>query len=269
MTKRFLSLGWGVQSFTLAAMIALGDLPMVDAAIHADTTHESEHTYTFASRWTQWLEDRGVRVVTVTPKTEKSGIVRPLADGSALSVAVPVYTRNERGTVRGQLSRQCTEDWKIKPIRTYIRSQIAKKETADLMLGISTDEVQRAKSSGVLYLEHVFPLLDLRMSRAGCVAFLEKSGLEVPPKSACHFCPFHSRGHWIAMKRENGSDWQNALAADEILRDARPGKDAHSLYIHTDARPLKDAVTIPEDFGLIQSGFDFEDASCDSGHCFM
>jgi hypothetical protein len=31
-----ISLGWGVQSFTLAAMVALGELPPVDVAIHAD-----------------------------------------------------------------------------------------------------------------------------------------------------------------------------------------------------------------------------------------
>ncbi len=47
-----ISLGWGVQSFTLAAMSALGDLPRIDAAVHADTTHESILTYEFASRWT-------------------------------------------------------------------------------------------------------------------------------------------------------------------------------------------------------------------------
>jgi hypothetical protein len=62
---RTLSLGWGVQSFTLAAMAALGDIPPIDAAIHADTTHERTLTYQFAAKWTPWLEARGVRVVTV------------------------------------------------------------------------------------------------------------------------------------------------------------------------------------------------------------
>ena len=38
---RVISLGWGVQSFTLAAMVALGELEPIDAAIHADTTHDS------------------------------------------------------------------------------------------------------------------------------------------------------------------------------------------------------------------------------------
>jgi hypothetical protein len=36
---KYLSLGWGVQSFTLATMIALEELPPVEFAIHADTGH--------------------------------------------------------------------------------------------------------------------------------------------------------------------------------------------------------------------------------------
>ena len=54
---------------TLAAMSALGDLPPVDVAIHADTTHERSATYAYAQRWTPWLEARGVRVVTVRNPT--------------------------------------------------------------------------------------------------------------------------------------------------------------------------------------------------------
>ena len=62
---KVISLGWGVQSFTLAAMAALGETEPVDAAIHADTTHEASGTYEFARQWTPWLEERGVKVVTV------------------------------------------------------------------------------------------------------------------------------------------------------------------------------------------------------------
>ncbi len=54
-----LSLGWGVQSFTLAAMAALGEIEQPDVAIHADTTHESRDTYQFAREWIPWLEARG------------------------------------------------------------------------------------------------------------------------------------------------------------------------------------------------------------------
>lgn len=68
---KIISLGWGVQSFTLAAMVALGELEPVQAALHADTTFESQLTYQFAERWTGWLEERGVKVVTVRDETNK------------------------------------------------------------------------------------------------------------------------------------------------------------------------------------------------------
>jgi 3'-phosphoadenosine 5'-phosphosulfate sulfotransferase (PAPS reductase)/FAD synthetase len=69
---KILSLGWGVQSFTLAAMVALGELEPIDYAIHADTTHESALTYEFADRWREWLEDRGVLVVVVATHEKKN-----------------------------------------------------------------------------------------------------------------------------------------------------------------------------------------------------
>ena len=72
---KIISLGWGVQSFTLAAMVALGELEPVDFAIHADTTHESALTYEFASRWTPWLQKRGVVVVVVVASHEKKNII--------------------------------------------------------------------------------------------------------------------------------------------------------------------------------------------------
>lgn len=63
---KIISLGWGIQSFTLAAMSALGEIEKVDLAINADTTHERQATYEFAKRWTPWLQEHGLNVVTVT-----------------------------------------------------------------------------------------------------------------------------------------------------------------------------------------------------------
>ena len=45
---KIISLGWGVQSWALAAMVALGELEPVDFAIHSDTTWERSDTYQFA-----------------------------------------------------------------------------------------------------------------------------------------------------------------------------------------------------------------------------
>jgi 3'-phosphoadenosine 5'-phosphosulfate sulfotransferase (PAPS reductase)/FAD synthetase len=51
-TLRVLSLGAGVQSTTLALMIEKGEIPMVDAAIFADTGAEPKEVYTHL----EWLK---------------------------------------------------------------------------------------------------------------------------------------------------------------------------------------------------------------------
>ena len=111
---KILSLGWGVQSWTLAAMAALGEIPKPDYAVHADTTHEMAGTYAHAEKWTPWLENHGVRVRTVkSPNTD----VMPGKDKWLYAVQIPAYTRNIETADKGQLKRQCTQDWKVAPLR--------------------------------------------------------------------------------------------------------------------------------------------------------
>jgi hypothetical protein len=83
-----LSLGWGVQSWTIAAMVALGELPPIDVAIHADTTWERAATYEFAAQWTPWLKERGVQVVTVCDRVGRNAVT----DQGNASLFIPAHT---------------------------------------------------------------------------------------------------------------------------------------------------------------------------------
>ncbi len=112
-TIRVLSLGWGVQSFTIAAMVALGEIEPVDFAVHSDTGYETVDTYQFAERWTNWLEERGVKVVVVKP------ISNNIVENGG-RVYIPVYTESE--SARGMLRRQCTDEWKIRPVRRCLQT---------------------------------------------------------------------------------------------------------------------------------------------------
>ena len=103
-------------------------------------------------------------------------------------------------------------------------------------LGISTDEWQRMKDSDVKYITNRYPLIEMRMSRAGCIDWLQNHGLEVPPKSACYFCPFHRTSEWRAVK--NTSDWPLVVAVDEQIRDARPSEFGLKLYLHPSLKPI-------------------------------
>ncbi len=216
---RVISLGWGVQSFALAAMSALGDLPPVDVALHADTGHERSETYKFAKRWTPWLEARGVKVKTVTGG-------RPIIGAHAPSyTSIPAFTTYEDGRPSGMLRRQCTYNWKIAPMRRWLQKH-RKKQTVEQWIGITLDEVHRATPSDVKYQQSRYPFiedLDRPWTRHMVMKWLQSHDLEIPVKSACVFCPFHSRAIWREIKVENGPDWRKVLEVDAAIRDRRPG----------------------------------------------
>lgn len=224
---KIISLGWGVQSFTLAAMSALGDLPKVDAAVHADTTHESLLTYQFAERWTPWLEERGVKVVTV--RNDKNEIVTNRVGGE---IFIPAFT-NTPSSNGGRLRRQCTQRWKIAPLRRWLQVN-RNGERVEQWIGISTDEFQRMRDSEVKYITNLYPLIDAGISRSGCEKYLTEKGIEVPPKSACTFCPFHNTAEWRRI-RNTPEDWNNAVALDDRIRKVRPPYD---LFVHPSRKPL-------------------------------
>ena len=260
-SMKVLSLGWGVQSFTLAAMAALGEIERPDVAIHADTLHEASGTYEFARNYTPWLEERGIRVVTVKnplggiwPTLQKTGQTHIPAFTKATNDAVRLvpeveWTWDENGegfeyeTGRmievkprsdGQLKRSCTHRWKIVPIRRWLQANRNGRQI-EQWIGISMDEYQRMKDSGVKYITNRWPLIEKRMTRVGCVAWLERHGLEVPQKSSCTFCPFHDRQTWREIKAGSSGDWAEAVQVDAAIRTMRPPFD---LFLHPSRKPL-------------------------------
>ena len=231
---RIISLGWGVQSFALAAMSALGELPKVDAAIHADTTYERSETYDFAEKWTPWLEERGVRVVTVKGKV---GCLASVRNDVTTSVMIPAFTTWPDGELSGRLRQQCTGDWKISPIRRWIQSH-RDGQKCDVWLGITLDEVTRIKPSGVKYAVNVYPfieMLDRPWTRSMVERWLRANDLEIPVKSCCVFCPWHDRSIWREIKMSSNGDWQKSLEVDEAIRDKRPG---YKCYLTAKRIPL-------------------------------
>ena len=263
---KILSLGWGVQSWTLAAMAALGEISMPDYAVHADTTHEMQGTYSHAAQMTPWLEERGVKVRTVQATQNY------VMDGhgkSAYRIDIPAFAVNIKTGETGQAHRQCTKHWKITPLQRFARSIIGKTspECVEMWMGISLDEWQRMRTSEVKYIKNVYPLVDRRLSRSYCVAWLEEHGLDIPPKSACTFCPYHSKPVWKRLKQIGGADWEEAVAIDAGIRDKGKGSGSEfKHFLHSSGLPLEEAVRIPEDYGAKQMEMELP---CDSGHCFV
>jgi hypothetical protein len=92
--------------------------------------------------------------------------------------------------------RQCTTEYKIRPIKAEVRRRLGYPHPtrvppwvyAQMAIGISVDEVMRARDADVRYMRNVFPLLDLGWRREDCVEFLTAQGLGDTPKSSCIGC---------------------------------------------------------------------------------
>lgn len=260
-----ISLGWGVQSWTLAAMAAIGEL-QADVAIHSDTYWEKAATYDFVRQWQPWLIEHGLRVVTVGEPSQAVTKVKT----SKTDIPAFTATASRNG---GQLRRQCTGRWKITPIRRWLTEELQRRGikkaagVVESLQGISLDEFHRMKDSDVKWIVNRYPLVDMQMTRNDCMAWLTAHGLPTPPKSACVFCPFQSKRAWAELKRNGGQDWQTAVQIDEAIRFVRP---PHDLFVHPARVPLAQAIVLTEDFDMVQSSLDLDDPTgCDSGYCFV
>jgi len=226
-----ISLGWGVQSWGLAAMSALGKLPPVDVAIHADTGWERSETYAFAEKWTPWLEERGVRVVMVKGPYYGTDVM------DDRWVTPPMFTSGPEGD--GMLYRTCTDRWKVRPMRRWIRAQGVR--AAEQWIGITLDEAHRAKTGmPPKYIENRHPFLEMLerpYTRGMVIHWLREQGLEVPVSSSCIICPYRDDLTWRRIKQSDNGDWQRAIEVDRAIRDKRPG---YKCYLHSSRKPLED-----------------------------
>ena len=111
------------------------------------------------------------------------------------------------------LGRSCTDKWKRRPQRRYFK---AKGEPYRLLFGFDADEKSRAKiDSSLKKVSFEYPLIDAGLKRRDCVRLIRESGFEVPVKSDCFFCPFHSKERWWGLARDNPDLFWKAVALEE------------------------------------------------------
>lgn len=236
---RILSLGAGVQSSTLALMINKGEVPMVDAAIFADTGAEPKSVYD----WLEWLTKQLSYPVYIVSKGNLREDTINAVNGKYKFLTIPVFSVDKKTGKKGLLRRQCTNDYKIQPVNQKVRKLLGlekgekrKKGTAvEMLMGISTDEVYRVKPNRIKYITNIYPLIDLKMSRKNCMDWMEKNKYPKPPRSACTFCPFHNNEEWKKVK-ENKEEWAQVVEFDKLIRTGTKTDD--EVFLHKDCLPI-------------------------------
>ena len=238
-----ISLGAGVQSSTMALMAAKGEItPMPVGAIFSDTGGEPQSVYDFL----EWLEKE--LPFPVHRVMEKEGLTKHIKHGQmagARIATLPFFTETVGDKPKGIMRRQCTNEFKIKPITRKLRELIGLKprqrggkETRVIQwIGISLDEIQRMRDSHLKWVEHRWPLVDLRMKRHDCLRWMEKNGYPKPPRSACTYCPYHSDHEWRRMKNNDPQSWTEAVKMDKLIRNGVRGTK-EKLFLHASLVPL-------------------------------
>lgn len=251
---RILNLGAGVQSTTLY-LWAVDDQIQFDIAIFADTGDEPKAVY----RHLEFLKSLGGPEIIEVRACENSlgdnlkvGM-NATGQRSDRHVSIPTFLDTGTGSpVLGR--RQCTTEYKIKPIERKIRELIGlqpgqqcREQLAVQLMGLSFDEPKRVagvrgRFQSIRWSKPEFPLFDEFVTRADCVTYLEKRlpGYIVP-RSACVYCPFHSDAEWMAI-RESPEDWERACEIDDAIRDktsvCNQGLRA-TQYVHRSCVPLR------------------------------
>jgi len=229
---KVISLGAGVQSTTMYLMSCYGELERADAAIFADTGWEPRAVYEHLERLKALDE---IPIYTVTIGNLRSDAIDKTKAGFA---TMPLFTKDGMNKV-SMLRRQCTREYKVAPVQKKCREFGATaKEPIEVWIGISIDESHRMKDSFVKYTNHRWPLIEKRIDRAQCRAWLDAHGWSGVPKSSCIGCPFHDDHYWRRLKTTSPDEFADAVEFDRAIRQMPRLRD--ETFLHRSAMPLEE-----------------------------
>lgn len=295
--KHVISDGIGTQSWTMKQLAKRGILaPMPVEAVFADTKDERRKVYDYLDQQRNKFPFP-ITAISIGKLSDAALKVRTSkASGkNYLKHHIPVFIRRSSGKL-GMMGRACTLDFKIEPIRRYLRDSVigkgeylawrkkhkdalrllglyklqksmkkkglhvglpivyphaAWKECQDdalvcLWIGISTDEIDRAKDSVVPWILNRHPLTEIGYDREKCISWLSEVGEPEPPDSSCKYCPYHSDDKWIRMREEAPEEFEEAAVFEEDYQKSFAQCDRLDgvPYLHDSRKPLRQVVLV-------------------------
>lgn len=260
------SFGGGVQSTAALVLAAQGDLAC-KTFLFCNVGDDSENPDTL-----RYVHDvampyaaaHGLEIIAIE-KRRRNGELAPTlyqALTSPTSRSIPIPVRMANGAPG---NRSCTYEYKIRPVANWLwRHGARPKRPAMVLLGISLDEAwRRMNQSRISYVTNGYPLVEMGLSRQDCMNVITSAGLQLPPKSACDFCPYKKLTQWQEQRDKQPATFARNVALEQQIneRRARLGKDA--VWLSAALKPLDKAVGDASQLSL------FEDDACESGYCMV
>lgn len=252
-----ISLGAGTQSTAMLLMACEGQItPKPAAAIFADTGWEPNGVYEHLA-WLEEVSDIPIYRVQVSNLFDDMMSKENPGRGRGYAYSeIPTFAVSTRGKNAGKLmmgKRQCTQHYKIYPIRREVRRLLGygvrgnpRPGAASQWVGISTDEWYRQTDSKVQFIVNRYPLIELGMNRQDCIDwFHERYPGRTLAKSSCVGCPFHSDSQWLELSRSEPELMAETVALDAWLRDPERlarRTDPLTEYLHRSLQPLDEVL---------------------------
>lgn len=239
MTLNVISLGAGRQSTAMLRMAAEGLItPMPDAAIFADTGDEPSWVYETVQHLQQ---SNSIPFPIIVVKRGNLGDDLLAGEDEA---RIPAFVKPT-----GMAGRQCTRNYKIRPIRWAIRDLLGVGRRGYIApgavsqwIGISRDEAHRMKPSVVKFMVNRWPLIEVGLSVRDCENWLVAGGYPVPWSSACTQCPFVDAAFRRRVRDYDPGGWAKACRFDADLRSpANVKRFRGELFVHPSRVPLAEA----------------------------
>ena len=289
----WLSNGLGGQSMKLLQLAAEGRIPAT-VSITADTGSETDRVCSTGERLSApeffrryvrpYAESHGIEAVMVRAVDVNKQPLPPLIDvlrnssGDTFkemirAISVPLFTNDKSA---GRLMQSCTDKWKIRAIHQEARQRGI--ELLRSAIGFHSGEVHRLKAgwqetdgefevykpltkrdgrlTTVKWLEHYYPLIDLRLNRQQIREDLDRAKLPYLVTTECDHCPHQDYQRW-------------AMHTPEVIDElAQIESKWQGKLFFTDRRiPLKSALAQMEREHELQSrqGSLFINFGCEEG----
>ena len=234
--------GAGTQSVGLMLMALDGKFDSCpDHFVFADTGAEPKHVYEYLEMFSEYIWHKyWNRVVIVKEGNLRNDIVNLFNGTATRASSLPLFTKNG-----GMIRRQCTQDYKIKPIEKWIKKNYeigrkTKKNNQPIIeqwFGVSLDEIERCKISQNWWTVFKYPLVEARMYRHEVINYVTKyHDLPEPPRSSCSFCSFHSDRYWQFLKDDYPDEFSIASEIDVMIRQLP--KLNNETFLHRSCKPL-------------------------------
>ena len=240
-----------MQSTALYLMSSMRQFERADVAIFSDPMAEHPDTYKLVDWLLQWSKECADAIpIHIVKKSIIKDILKGKNTTGQKMVALPLFVDTDKG---GMMRRQCTQDYKIEPVKQKVRELYGLKPRqrmpmTEMWLGITIDEAQRMKDSRNPRIKNRYPFMEMAMNRSDCMHFMRDNGFPIPRKSSCIFCPYSSDGTWADIKENNPKVFNIAVKIDKSVRNCMEiRKDNNPAYLHKSMKPLNEVIFKHED----------------------